>query len=337
LSLDRTRKLYSFASSRYAFQITDTLYRSTSAQPHPTGILTDAVIDSTSAADIKKNSNPTSMISTDSNIQSDACEDVATEKPKQKSKQGNKKRKNTSKSKDENTMSAGPSSNSNPSFATESSSDAFKLNSPVGTESSMTFTSKSANTSFSDLPSRKPSAVSSISTPPLSETLEEGDTASMKAMSPKTSDIDEKSITPKPSQPRLPSSKTPDTVIKQRLASDKAHSKKESTASTANDAPSSMRKTDVKLAKSDGEVESPEAKINLDDQKEFPALGPVKSPALSIADGKRPAAHADTQRPPVIGSFSERVVSGSGMNQAKPAVPVVAVPRSYMQRQAPQP
>jgi hypothetical protein len=35
--------------------------------------------------------------------------------------------------------------------------------------------------------------------------------------------------------------------------------------------------------------------------------------------------------------LNERVVSGSVKNQAKPAVPVVAVPRSYMHRQASQP
>jgi hypothetical protein len=103
------------------------------------------------------------------------------------------------------------------------------------------------------------------------------------------------------------------------------------------EAESSMRKEDTKVSKSDGEAESPKAKIKLDDQKEFPSLGPVKSPISSIADGKRPAGHVATQRPPIIGSLNERVVSGSAKNPNKPTVPVVAVPRSYMQRQAPQP
>ena len=132
--------------------------------------------------------------------------------------------------------------------------------------------------------------------------------------------------------------RSPDTVVKQRSTSAKTHAKKESVGSSASTASSSMRKADAKVAKLEAEVESPEAKIALDDQKEFPSLGPVRSPVSSIADGKRPAAHAATQRAPVIGSLSERVVSGGVKNQNKPNIPVVAIPRSYMQqRQAPQP
>jgi hypothetical protein len=98
-----------------------------------------------------------------------------------------------------------------------------------------------------------------------------------------------------------------------------------------------LRKADAKSAKSDGEAESPEANIHLDDQTEFPALGPIKSSVSAIADGKRPAAHVAIQRPPVVGSLNERVVSGTAKTHVKPAVPAVAVPRSYMQRQASQP
>lgn len=269
------------------------------------------------------------------NAQPEANEDVAAEKPKQKRKNANqKKKRNALKNEEENATSAGLSGNSNTSFATESS-DAFDVTSPVGTESSMGFTSNNTNTSFSDLPSRKQSVVSSVSSPPLSETPEENYNIFVKALSPKMAEIDEKSVTPKPSQSRL-SSETPDDVVKQRLASGKAHSG-ESVVSTASTMSLSMRKSDAKMARSDGEAESPEAKINFDDQKEFPALGPASSPLSSIADGKRPAAHAAPQRPPTIGSLTERVASGSGKNQIKPAVPVVAVPRSYMQRQAPQP
>jgi hypothetical protein len=155
-------------------------------------------------------------------------------------------------------------------------------------------------------------------------------------MSPKITEVDEKSITPKPSQTQL-FSKSPDTAVKQRSVSEKTHSKKESVVSATSIASSSLRKADANPAKSDGEAESPEAKIHLDDQKEFPALGPIKSSISAIADGKRPAAHVATQRPLVIGSSNERVVSGTAKTQVKPAVPIVAVPRSYMQRQASQP
>jgi hypothetical protein len=304
----------------------------------PTGINTEALHDSSFVVDVKKNDNNASEISTESNIRSEVSEDLAAGRPKQKSKHWNKRKKNSFKSKNENTIAANTSSNNNATFATESSSDAFEMTSPIETENSTTFTSKSTNTSFSDVSSRKPSVVSLISTPSFSETPGEDDTVSMKEISSKTLKIDETPITPKPAQLQSSSSKTPDTVVKRGAASGKTHSKKESAISTPNHRTSaSMRKVDAKLAKSDGEVQSPEAKINFDDQKEFPFLGPIRSPVSSIADGKRPAGHVPAQRLPRIGSFSEPIVTGSGKNQAKPAVPVVAIPRSYMHRQASQP
>ncbi|KAE9380099.1 hypothetical protein N431DRAFT_323179 [Stipitochalara longipes BDJ] len=297
----------------------------------PTETPAGPVLERTNAAEFGTDDADAPLATADMTLQCGSGEKVATEKSKRKQ---NKKKKNGFKNKDENATLAGASGNA--SFATEASTDTFEVISPVDTESSMGFTSKSTNTSFSTLPSRKPSVVSTNPSPPLSETPEEDDNITMKAMSPKTPDVDEKSVTPKLSQSQT-SSKTPDTVSKHCSASDKTHSRRESVGSIASTASSSMRKADAKVAKSDVETESPESKINLDDQKEFPSLGPVRSPVSSIADGKRPAAHAATQRPPIIGSLNERVVSGSAKNLSRPAVPVVAVPRSYMQRQAPQP
>jgi len=263
-----------------------------------------------------------------------AGEDINVVKPKSKSKKFAKKKKNAVKSEGEHATAAGSSKNHNTSFTSESSLDNFEVTSPVGTESSMGFRSNS--TSFSTLPSRKPSTVSSVATPPMSEASEDNDNFSTKAMvSPKIPEVREDSVTPKPSQPQL-SSKSPDIVAKQRSASGEIQPKKESVVSTTSVATSSLRKVDAKSVESDVETaESPKAKIHLDDQLEFPALGPIKSPLSAIADGKRPAALASSQRPPVIGSLNERVVSGK--NSVKPAVPVIAVPRSYMQRQASQP
>jgi hypothetical protein len=166
----------------------------------------------------------------------------------------------------------------------------------------------------------------------MSEIPEEKDSISMKTVFPKYPEINEKSTTPKPSQL---SSKTPEVEVKPRSASGKSHSKKESVVSTTSTTSSSLRKADAKSqSKSDVQPQTPEAKINIDDQKEFPALGPAKSPVAAIADGKRPPAPS-TQKPPVIGTLSERVISGSTKNQVKPAVPLVAVPRSYMPRPQP--
>ncbi len=262
-------------------------------------------------------------------------EDFSAVKPKSKSKKFVKKKRNAVKSEGELTMAAGSSKSNNTSFTSESSLENFEVTSPVGTESSMGFRSNS--TSLSTLPSRKPSVVSSVTTPPMSEASEEIDNLSTKDMvSPKTPEVRKDSATPKPTQTQL-SSKSPNIVAKQRSAGGETQPKKESVVSGTNVAePSSLRKVDAKSVESDVEAaESPKAKIHLDDQLEFPALGPIKSLLSAIADGKRPAAHASSQRPPVIGSLNERVASAK--NSVKPAVPVIAVPRSYMQRQASRP
>jgi hypothetical protein len=263
-----------------------------------------------------------------------ASEDINAVKPKSKSKKCGKKKKNVVKNEGEHVTAAGTSKNHNTSFTSESSLDNFEVTSPVGTGSSMGFRSNS--TSFSTLPSRKPSVVSSVTTPPMSEASEENDKFSTQAVvPPKIPEVKEDSVTPKPTQHQL-SSKAPDIVAKQRSASGETQPKNESVVSATSVTPSSLRKVDARSVESDVEAaESPEAKIHLDDQLEFPALGPIKSPLSAIADGKRPAALASSQRPPVIGSLNERVVSGK--NSVKPAVPVIAVPRSYMQRQASQP
>jgi hypothetical protein len=248
-------------------------------------------------------------------------EKVVAEKPKPKRKAP--KKKNAIKNGGESEM----LTSSNTSFAT-SSSDTFDVTSPVGTESSMGFMTSTSTTSFSTLPSRKPSVVSSISAPSMFEIHEDDDSICMKSKSPKTPEIHEKSTTPKASKP---SSKSPDVKVKPRSASGKSHAKKESVVSTTSTASSSSRNADVKLQST---PDAEQAKINLDDQKEFPALGPLKSPVSAIADGKRPPAPVAAKHP-VTGTMAERVVSGGTKNQVKPLVPVVAVPRSYMPRPQP--
>lgn len=263
----------------------------------------------------------TSMATEETEIQA-GQEHIVADKPKPKRKTG-KKKKNAVKNESEAEIPTG----SNTSFATFSS-DAFELMSPVGTESSIGFmTSKCTSTSWSTLPSRKPSVVSSVSTPPMTEIPEDNDNIALKAKSPKTPDINEKSATPKASQSSL---KSLGVEVKPRSASSKSHSKNESVVSTTSTDYSSLRKAD---AKSQSTPDPEQAKINLDDQKEFPALGPLKSPVSAIADGKRPPALA--QKAPVTSTLAERVVSGGTKNQGKPVVPVVAVPRSYMPRPQP--
>lgn len=273
------------------------------------------------------------MVPVETHAHFGVSEDINAVKPKSKSKKFGKKKKNAVKSEGEHPMAAGSSKSRNTSFTSESSLDNFEVTSSVGTESSMGFRSNS--TSFSTLPSRKPSVVSSVTTSPISEASEENDYFSTKAVvSPKTPEVRKDSVT-KPTQPKL-SSKSPDMIAKQRSAAGETQPKQEGVVPATSVAPSSLRKVDANSFESDIEAaESPKAKIHLDDQLEFPALGPIKSPLSAIADGKRPAAHASSQRPPVIGCLNERVVSGK--NSVKPAVPVIAVPRSYMQRQASQP
>jgi hypothetical protein len=154
----------------------------------------------------------------------------------------------------------------------------------------------------------------------------------MKAISPKSPETDEKATTPKPSQS---SSESPVIEIKPRLTSGTSHSRKEIVVSTRSTTSPSLRTADMKSqSKLDVQSQALEANINIDDQKEFPALGPAKSPVAAIADGKRPPAPL-TQKSAAVGSLSERVVAGITKNQVKPAVPLVAVPRLYMPRPQP--
>jgi hypothetical protein len=270
---------------------------------------------------VMKEKKSTSIPADDTNVQA-GQENMIADKPKPKRKTG-KKKKNAFKNESEVEMPMG----SNISFAT-SSSDAFELMSPVGTESSIGFmTSNSTSTSWSTLPSRKPSVVSSASTPSMTEIPEDNDNIAMKAKSPKTPDIDEKSTTPKAFQS---SSKSPKVKAKPRSAPSKSHSKNDSVVSTTSTTSSSLRKAD---AKSQSTPAPKQAKINLDDQKEFPALGPLKSPVSATSDRK--CSPEPAQKAPVTPTLAERVVSGGAENQVKPAMPIVAVPRSYMPRPQP--
>jgi len=208
-------------------------------------------------------------------------------------------------------------------------------------------TSKSTNTSFSTLPSRKASVASGVSEANFSSLNAE---ISQTTNSPSTKN----DSTPTRSTPRQDSETSrSDDANKVALLSPK-HSKVDGSTKTEpakkrSVSGKSMRKADAK-SDDDKEISPPndqkhcrealrpaEPKINIEDQKEWPALGPAKSPVSSIADGKRPAPPVpityDGKRPPVMTSLNERIASVNVQKPTKHIVP--AVPRSFMPRSQP--